>query len=103
MAAMPEARTNCAERGEYVVRGAYIEIAGRLVGQQDPRRIGDRTRDGDALLLAARQFRRPMHQAFLKSQIAQQFGGAGACFARGRPRIICGRMTFSSAENSGSR
>ena len=35
-------------------RGVDVEIAGRLVGQQEARRIGHRARDGDALLLAAR-------------------------------------------------
>ena len=46
------------QRLEHVVGGGRIEIAGRLVGQQHQRRIGHRARDRDALLLAARQFRR---------------------------------------------
>ena len=52
-AARPDARTSCAQRVEHVVGGARIEIAGRLVGQQQARRVGDRARDRDALLLAA--------------------------------------------------
>ena len=35
--------------------GPGVEVAGRLVGQQDRRLVDQRPRDGDALLLAARQ------------------------------------------------
>ena len=35
-----------------------VEVAGRLVGQQDRRVVRERARDGDALLLAARELRR---------------------------------------------
>ena len=42
------------ERAKHVVGGLRIEIAGRLVGQQHPRAVGDRARNGDALLFAAR-------------------------------------------------
>ena len=48
------------QRVEDVQRGVWVEIAGRLVGQQHARRIGDGAADGDALLLAARQFARQM-------------------------------------------
>jgi hypothetical protein len=41
------------ERGEHVVGGARVEISGRLVGEQNARRIGDRARDRDPLLLTA--------------------------------------------------
>ena len=60
MAASPEARTNWLSVREHLVGGARVEIAGRLVGEQDARRVGDRARDRDALLLAAGQFRRPV-------------------------------------------
>jgi hypothetical protein len=33
-------------------RGLGVEIAGRLVGQQHARRVGDRARQRDALLLS---------------------------------------------------
>ena len=38
---------------EYIGRRVEIEIAGRLIGQHDPRVVGQRAGDGDALLLAA--------------------------------------------------
>ena len=41
-----------------VVAGAAVEIAGRLVGEQDRRIVGERAGDRHALLLAARQLRR---------------------------------------------
>ncbi len=92
------------ERGKDPVGGAGVEIAGRLVGEKDARRIGDRARNGDALLLAAGQLRRPVRQALLEPEIGQQLGRAARtppCALS--PRIICGSMTFSTAENSGSR
>ncbi len=56
---------------EHVVGGVRIEIAGRLVREQHPRRIGDRARDRDTLLLAARQLRRPMGDAVAEAEIAE--------------------------------
>ncbi len=38
---------------EYELRSIGIEIAGRLVGEDQLRRVGERTADGGALLLAA--------------------------------------------------
>ena len=81
-----------------------IEIAGRLVGQQQPRRVGDRAGDGDALLLAAGQFAGTMFEALAEAQKSQQLARRGPerppC---ARPRMSCGMTTFSSAENSGRR
>ena len=42
------------QRIEHVIGGVRIEISGRLVRQQRPRRVGDRARDRHPLLLAAR-------------------------------------------------
>ena len=104
MAARPEARTSWVNAREHMLGGVQIEISGRLVGQQDARRIGDRARDRDALLLAAGQFRRPVIEPPAQAQIAQQLDRA-----RLAPRSATGRgssaaaCTFSSAENSGSR
>ena len=92
MAARPDARTNWPSVREDVLGGVHVEIAGRLVGEQDARRVGDRARDRDALLLAAGQLRRPMRQALLQTEIAQQFG------ARARaPRGATGRGSSAAA------
>jgi hypothetical protein len=40
--------------------GLRVEVAGRLVGQQDRRVVDQRARDGDALALAARQLVGPV-------------------------------------------
>ncbi len=77
MAATPEARTNWVSAANTRSAVRLIEIAGRLVGEQNARRVGDGARDGDALLLAAGQFRRPMRQPVLQPKIRQQLGGAG--------------------------
>ena len=76
MAARPEARTNWPSVPKTRSDGAHVEIAGRLVGQEDARRVGDRARDGDALLLAAGQLGRPVRQALLETEIGQELGGA---------------------------
>ena len=103
MAARPEARTSWVKRREHMVGGVRVEISGRLVGQQHARRIGDRARDRDALLLAAGKFRRPVREPLAQAEIGQQLGRALARLPRVSPRIICGSITFSSAVNSGSR
>ena len=73
-----------------MVGGVRIEIAGRLVGQQDARRIGDRARDGDALLLAAGELRRPVRQAVAQAEIGQKF-------RRAPPRLRSATARGSSA------
>ena len=88
---------------EHAVGGAQIEVSGWLVGKQNARRVGDGARDRDALLLAAGELRRPMGETLLKAQVRQQLGGARVRLALANPRIICGSITFSSAESSGSR
>ena len=40
--------------------GRVVEVAGRLVAEQDPRVVGERPSDRDALLLAAGEPRRPV-------------------------------------------
>ena len=43
--------------------GLRVEVAGRLVGEQDRRVVHQRARDGDALALTARQLVRPVRRA----------------------------------------
>src|ERR1051325_9584724 len=73
------------KRVEDMARGARVEVAGRLVREQDARRIGNRSRDRDALLLAAGELRRPMLQPLLEAEIAEQLVGALARFAARQP------------------
>ena len=46
-------RVQLVEQREDLVAGAAVEVAGRLVGEQDRRAVDQRPGDGDALLLAA--------------------------------------------------
>ena len=90
------------ERLENVIGGVRIEVSGRLVREQHPRRIGHGARDGDALLFAAGQFGRPVRDALAETEIGRISVERLMVSERLRPRIICGIMTFSSAVNSGS-
>ena len=49
-----------------------VEVAGRLVGEDDLRARAERAGDGDALLLAARQLRREMIGAMRQADLGQQ-------------------------------
>ena len=48
------------EQRRDLLAGRLVELAGGLVGQQQPRPVGERARDRHALHLAARELRRPM-------------------------------------------
>ena len=56
----PEQAVDGAEQLEHVVRGVRVELAGRLVGEQQGRLVGEGDGDRDPLLLAAGQLRRPV-------------------------------------------
>ncbi len=84
-AARPLALTSSPKRPEHMVGGFRVEIAGRLVGQQHPRAVGDRARDGDALLLAAGQFRRTMALALGEAKIAQELARPGGGLRARKP------------------
>src|SRR5215211_5305203 len=62
------------ERTENMGSGAGIEVAGGLVGEQHARGVGDRPRNRDPLLLAARQLGRAVVEAVLEPEIAEKLG-----------------------------
>ena len=69
---LPKFLDGSLQEAQHFGAGDGIEVAGGLVGEHQ-RRFGDeRTRDGDALLLAARQFIRPVRETFLESQRRRQ-------------------------------
>ena len=87
---------------DHLRAGGLVEIAGRLVGDQD-RRIGrERAGERDALLLAAGKLRRimmqPLGQADLGQFLARAVGTASAA-----PASSSGTATFSSAVMVGIR
>ena len=91
------------QRVEHMRGRVRVEVAGRLVGQDEARVVGERAGNGGALLLAARQLRGPVVDARRRGPVRRAAARRAATPRfRPRPRIICGMTTFSSAENSGS-
>ncbi len=87
---------------EHVLGGLRVEVAGRLVGEKEPRPVGEGAGDGGALLLAAGKLRRTMIDAFGNAERVRSCLRALLGLGPDSPRISCGITTFSSAENSGS-
>ena len=81
--------------------GRVVEIAGRLVGHQQLRLAGERARDRDALLLAARQLLRIMRASAARGRRDRATRRARAV-ASAAPASSSGSITFSSAVNAGS-
>ena len=78
------------------VAGVGVEIAGRLVGEQNRRIDRQRARDGDALALAAGEFVRADAAAGVRAARASAARSrARRTFARGQPRRCSGSPTFS--------
>ena len=85
---------------------ALIELAGRFVGQQQARTVGERTRDRDALHLAARELRRPVVGAVREADVVEQFARARAGVRLGDARLrlrqldVFGQPSASAAGRS---
>ncbi len=75
-AATPGGVDEMQQRVEHVLGGVRVEVAGRLVGEDETRLVGQRAGDGGALLLAARQLRRAVIDAVGETQRAQHLRGA---------------------------
>ena len=85
------------------VPGLRVELAGRLIGQQQGRLIGQRAGDGDALLLAAGELVRPMVGAVGQAHQAQQVLIRSSRSVGSVPISRSGTSTFSAADRIGSR
>src|SRR5690606_39462043 len=59
-----------------------VEVARRLVGEEDGGAADEGARDGDALLLAARELARVVVEPVAEADAAEQFGGGLARAAR---------------------
>ena len=64
----PCSRLSDDQRLHDLVRGSRIEIAGRLVGEKQARRVDQRAGDGDALLLAAGELARRVALAIAEAE-----------------------------------
>ena len=60
------------QRAHHAVAGCVVEVAGRLVGEQDLRVVGESPDDRDALLLAAREPRRAMPETRGEADAVEQ-------------------------------
>ena len=99
---VPRLRVAGEQQIDDLLAGVFVEIAGRLVGDQD-RRIGrQRARERDALLLAAGKFRRIMVQPLAEAD-RREFARARAHRRRATPASSSGTATFSSAVMVGIR
>jgi len=93
------------EQQHQPLRLRAVQVPRRLVGQQQAGAVDDRTGDGDALLLAARQFRRTRIGPAREAHPAQHFGDIGphlALGASGEPQrqgdIVEGRQMRQQPE-----
>ena len=64
------------QRIEHVIRGVGIQVAGRFIRKQHPRRVGNGPRDRNPLLFAAGQFCGTMGDAILEAEIGENFARA---------------------------
>ncbi len=80
---MPVVAVEVRQQLHDLARSGGVEVAGRLVGKDHHRIADDRAGDGDALLLAARQLRRVVMLAPLKSDLGQRLRRAGRTLGRG--------------------
>ena len=67
-----------AQHLEHLLAGLGIERAGRLVGEDDRRLVGERARHRDALALAAGQLVRPLVHVIGEAERAEQIVRARA-------------------------
>ncbi len=85
-----------------IAAGGGVEIAGRLVGEDQRRARGDGAGDGHALLLAARKLRRIMGEAMAEAD-RFQFRRRALPGIASVPASSSGVATFSCAVMVGSR
>ena len=92
------------EQIENHLPGPLVQIAGRLVGQEQGRTACEGARDGNALLLPSGKFPGPMVRAITQSQPPRDSLRRSAhALAPFTPRMRSGILMFSLAENSGKR
>ena len=101
---MPAVAIELLQQREDLEARARVEVARGLVGEEQ-RRVGhQRARDGDALLLAARELVRRVVEAVAEADRRRAPPSRGAAArARSTPRYCSGSSTFSSAVVRGSR
>ena len=100
MIVTPCSRLSELQRLHDLVRRARVEIAGRLVGEQQARLIDQRARDRDPLLLTARELARRVALAIAEAEQLQR----RACpLERATPRHAPDRTSRRTAATRRSR
>ena len=99
-----QARVQILQQSQDLLARAGVEVAGRLVAQQDRWVDRQRARNRHALALSAREFLGQMVGARGPRPTVPSSSCARArAFARGQPRRCNGSATFSRADSVGSR
>ena len=91
-----------AQQVEHLAAGCRVEVAGRLVGEHHRGATDERACDGDALLLPARELRRPVRAAVTEARPSRSASRASPDPAQLRASLS-GSTMFSSALRTGSR
>ena len=86
-----QALVEIADEVEDFGAGVGVEVAGRLIGQQDGRMKGQRARDGDALPLAAGKFVGQVIEAVAELHEVQQLARAAVDLRRGQSFQVQGQ------------
>ena len=89
------------ERVHDLVRRPRVEVSGRLVGEKDGRRIDQRARNGDALLLSAGKLSRCVVLALRQSDDTQRFACALGTLRAGRRRRRIDQRQFDILDGAG--
>src|SRR5579859_4545576 len=87
----------------HTLRAVRVQITRRLIGQQDGRLVGQRSRQCHPLLLAARKLAHAALRALSSPTSAKSSTARTRAAAKYFPAINCGSMIFSAAVNSGRR
>ena len=96
---LPRLRTRSLQDLENLLRALAVEAAGRLVGEDERRIVGERAGDRDALALAARELVRPLVEMIGEAErLEQARARARASRRRGRrPSLRIGQLDVLAA------
>jgi hypothetical protein len=94
----------CFEQVDHLFAGVAVEVAGRLVGQNQRRLHDGGAGDGDALALAAGKLVRLVVGAVFQAEILERLGDAALALGwAAMPARVIGSAMFSAAVRRGTR
>ena len=102
--ALPSSRASPRRRSITALAALLVEVAGRLVGEEEPRAAQERAAERDALHLAAGELLDRVPRARRRGPRARGARARAAAASRsGSPATSAGTSTFSETERCGSR